>query len=69
MTKEKKDLKKGIENRLQKLTEEVNEINIKYKRDIKDLKQKLVTKTRNDLESMQLATKARYRRKGEKCTS
>jgi len=68
MNKEKANLKRGIEKRLEKLTNETNEMNDKYKTEIMELKSKLMTKTKNDLTKMQLATRARYRQKGEKCT-
>ena len=68
MAREKDKLKRGIAKRLEKLTDEVNEMNLKYQDEIIDLKTKLMMKTKNDLTQMQLATRARYREKGEKCT-
>ena len=68
MNKEKSNLKRGIEKRLEKLTNDINDVNLKYQEEIIELKTKLMIKTKNSLTQMQLATRARYREKGEKCT-
>ena len=64
----KRKLKKGIAVRLEKLTEEMNETNLKYHREILEMKTELKMTMRNDLTKMQIATRANYRQKGEKCT-
>ena len=68
LSKEKSNLRRCIEKRMEKLTGEINETNLKYQEEIVELKTRLMVKTRNDLTKMQLATRARYREKGEKCT-
>jgi hypothetical protein len=68
MSKKKKDIRRKIDKKLEELTEEVNETNVMYQKEIVMLKAKLTMKTRVNTAKMLLATKARYRLKGEKCT-
>ena len=68
MKRQKNSLKNSIAERLEKITEEANEVNQQYKKEIKELKEKLAWKVRKDTTKMQVATRARYRQKGEKCT-
>lgn len=68
LNKEKEKLKKGIERRMEKLSDEMDDISKRYQNEIAELKAKLMMKTKNDLTKMRLATRARYRQNGEKCT-
>ena len=68
LNKEKVKLKKGIERQMEKLSDEMNDISKRYQNEIVELKAKLMMKTKNDLTKMRLATRARYRQSGEKCT-
>ena len=68
LKKSKQALNKGIEIRLENLTEEVNEINKKYVEEIIEMKQKLSRHAKKNATKMQIATMSRYRQKGEKCT-
>ena len=68
LNREKNNLKKGIEKRLERLTGDANEMDQKYRDEIIGLRQKLMTKVGDEQTKMRLATKVRYRQKGEKCT-
>ena len=53
---------------MEKLSDEMNDISKRYQNEIVELKAELMMKTKNDLTKMRLATRARYRQSGEKCT-
>ena len=68
LTKEKKKIKSKIEEGLEEINRVSREIREERQIEINELREKLARKSRVEIEKLQKATRARYRKNGEKYT-